>query len=64
MKKVGELITDSTTLVIYKDEEARCNPYRIYRKWFDEGWHKKLVVKFQDLLSCTYFINDYVRENG
>ena len=64
MRKIGELKTNTTTLVIYKNDEARCNPYRIYRKWYEGGWHRELLEQYEDLASCTFYISDYVMKKG
>lgn len=60
MRKIGELMTDTAHFVIYHDDNRRCNPYRIYHKWYNCGWHRKLIAEFADLISCTFFINDAV----
>lgn len=60
MKKIGELKTKTTMFVIYYDEADRYNHYKLYSKWFDNGWHKKLISKYSDLHGCTNAINEYV----
>lgn len=34
--------------VIYSDHA----PYVIKYRWFDAGWHSKIVAKYTDLKSC------------
>lgn len=63
MKKIGELITKKVHFVIYHDEKRQTNPYRIYSKWYKDGWHKSLLNEYQDLFSCVLYIEDYVRRN-
>lgn len=63
MKKVGELNTKKVHFVIYHDDERKCNPYRVYSKWYKDGWHKSLLASYEDLLSCVLFIENYVRRN-
>ena len=39
--------------VIYAEGQA--NPYRIYRRWYDRGEHRKLCMKYADLNSCLWW---------
>lgn len=64
MKKIGELETKKVHFVIYHDENRKENPYRIYSKWYGDGWHKSLLAKYADLCSCVLFIKDYVGRNN
>jgi len=61
MKKIGELKTPGIHFVIYCDENAKVNPYRIYRKYWDNGWKKRLLEKYADLYSCTCYICGYTK---
>jgi len=62
MKKIGELNALAGTFVIYYDEADR-NHYRLYKKWYNKGWHRQLIVKYADLSSCTYWIHDYINQH-
>ena len=35
--------------------EGQTNPYRIYRRWYDRGEHRKLCMKYADLNSCLWW---------
>ena len=48
-------------VIIYHDGET--NPFRIYRKYWNGGWHKKILEKYADFNSCLCFIDSYYREN-
>lgn len=62
MKKIGELNTDTRTFVIYYDEaEPACNRYKLYIKWYNVGWHRKLLEKYARLSSCTNYIHNHIR---
>lgn len=61
MKKIGELNTNHGTFEIKYDEQDRYNPYKLYAKWYDGGYHRKLLVKYADLHGCTNAINEFVR---
>ena len=60
MKKIGELNTGKTCFVIYHDEKQEMNPYRIYTKWYSNGWHRNLLAQYADLYSCVLYIKDYL----
>lgn len=63
MRKIGELETKKVHFVIYHDENRKVNPYRIYSKWYRDGWHKSLLAEYGNLHSCILFIEDYVHRN-
>lgn len=63
MKKIGELRTKEVHFVIYHDEKAKYNPHKIYKKWYDKGWHKTLLEAYEDLYSCVLYIEDYVKRH-
>ena len=64
MHKIGELNTIHGTFEIKYDEKDRCNPYKLYAKWYDGGYHRKLLVKYGDLYSCTLAIADYIKTHN
>lgn len=41
--------------------EGQTNPYRLYRRWYDRGEHRKLVQKYADLQSCLYLLLELTR---
>ena len=63
MKKIGELNTIHGTFEIKYDEQARYNPYKLYAKWYDGGWHRRLLANFCHLHGCISIINDFVRDH-
>lgn len=63
MKKIGELNTKFRIFTIYHDEKDRYNPYKVYEKYWDHGWHKKLLVKYGHLASCTAYLHSYVMDH-
>ena len=63
MKKIGELNTLSGWFIICYDEADR-NHYKLYQKWYNNGWHRKLIVKYADLFSCTIWINEYIKNHN
>lgn len=59
MKKIGELNALAGLFVLYYDPEDR-NHYKLYKKWYDKGWHKKLIEKYANLSSCTDYIANFI----
>lgn len=64
MRKIGMLHPKGIIFEICYDEKAKHNPYRIYRKYWQSGWHKKLEEKYADLYSCTIWLNEYVKTHN
>ena len=63
MTKVGELRTKKAHFVIYNDESDQVAPFKVYRKWYDSGWHRKLEDSGATLYKCLLFLEDYVLKN-
>ena len=59
MKKIGELMTKTRYFVIYYDE-GNDLPYRLYHKWYDTTWHKRLLFYHKSLGGLTSYINDHI----
>ena len=36
--------------------DTNLNPYKLYIKWFDTGWHKKKIVEYQDFESILWHL--------
>ena len=66
MIKIGELNATAAHFVLYyKEDDKHGNRYQLYRTWFADGTkHRKLVIKYADLLSVTWFINDFIRAHN
>lgn len=64
MKKIGELNALAGSFLIYYDSTEAHNHYKIYNKWYNNGWHKMLVEKYADLFSCTAWINDFISRHN
>lgn len=61
--KVMEVTIKETTYVVIKDNTARHNPYKVYRKWYGEtrsgygcSYHRTKVVEYANLESVFYFM--------
>lgn len=62
MKKILECNYDGCRITV-EFHEGKTNPYRIYRKWWDMGWHRKQIEKYGDFNSCLCFVADYYKQN-
>ncbi len=38
------------------DSTAKRNPYKLYRKWYDMGWHRKKETEYDDFQSVLWHI--------
>lgn len=47
--------------IIIEYHNGKINPYRIIRKWYRNGEHRKQLQKYADFGSCLDFIRDYYR---
>ena len=63
MKKIGELNALAGLFVLYYDAEDRKH-YKIYKKWYQIGWHRELIGKFNDLFGCTLWIARFIQKNN
>lgn len=63
MKKIGMLNSISECFEIYYDEKVATNPYRVYERYWDHGRKRKQIVRYANLASCTWYINNYVMDH-
>lgn len=49
--KVMEVTIKETRYLVIKDNTAVRNPYKVFRKWYDTGWHRSKVTEYEDLES-------------
>lgn len=57
--KIGELVLDGTFTIYYNSEDD-ANHYWLYREWWGNGKHKKLIAKYGNLSSIVAYIYEYV----
>lgn len=58
-KTVAKIIHKGTYRVVF-DDSTRNNPYTIYKEWYNEGKHSKVITKYQDMASCMYHLTEEV----
>lgn len=54
-KTVAKIIHKGTYRVVF-DDNAKGNPYTIYKEWYNEGKHIKVIARYDDMTSCLYHI--------
>lgn len=57
-RKVLEINEGTVYLECIKNDADKHNPFRLYTKWWDGGWHRKLLVKYANFASVIYRIKD------
>lgn len=62
--KVAEVLDPrhNDYLLIIHDSREKWNPCIIYRKWYDNGWHRRKVTAYADIASAVSFIADVLVE--
>ena len=63
-RKVLEIHEGNIYLECIKDDAAKTNPFRLYRKWWDGGWHRKQIEKYGNFESIIYHIHDMMRSQN
>ena len=38
------------------DFTAKLNQYKLYKKWYDHGWHKQKIAEYADLQSILWHL--------
>ena len=55
-RKVVEMNDFGFRIVVIMDTTAKRNPYKIYQKWYDHGWHRKKLNEYADFQSVLWYI--------
>lgn len=55
-RKIMEMNDMNNHYICILDTTAKRNPYKIYRKWYDDGWHRKKVNEYGDFQSVLWYI--------
>ena len=61
MAKTRQVMTlapdyDGYHYVVICNTTTTCNPYTLYRKWYNQGWHRQKVVRYQDFDSVLFHL--------
>jgi hypothetical protein len=54
-RKVMDLYFGDKHYVCIEDR-TKMNWYHLYEKWYEKGWHRKLVAKYADMGSILFHI--------
>lgn len=63
MRKIGMLNAKDKLFEVFYDDKVSVNPYRLYEKHWNCGWHKKQLAMYGNLSSCMAYIYTYVLNN-
>lgn len=55
-RKVMEMDYNDKWYVCIEDSTANTNPYKLYEKWYDGGWHRKKVIEFGNFDSILFYL--------
>lgn len=59
-KTVAKIIHKGTYRVVF-DDNAKGNPYTIYREYYAGGGkHRQVIVRYEDMTSCMYHLAEEV----
>lgn len=58
-RKIMEINDGGVHLVCIKYIGQR-NPFRLYRVWWDYGWHRKEITRYADLKSIACHIHEII----
>ena len=39
------------------------NPYKVFRKWYDGGWHRQKVEEYANFISVVEWVRAYAYEH-
>ena len=48
-------------LVVILDRTAQQNPLKVYKKWFDAGWHRKKINEFSDMVTAMRYMTGIIQ---
>ena len=52
--------TEQCTYTVIRNNEAKTDPYTVYREWYCEGKHRQRLARYADLGSALYYITDLI----
>ena len=52
-RKVMDVSAGGYGIVCIHDEEAKRNPYKLYRVWYDRGKHQKKITEYDNFASVA-----------
>lgn len=55
-RKVMDIEFHKKYYVCIEDSSAAFNPYKLYEKWYDRGWHRKKITEYTDMDSVLFHL--------
>lgn len=62
-KKVLDINVEGVNFVCIFAVHTNHNPYMLFIRWYDGGWHRKQLARYQNFVSVICHIHDYCLEN-
>lgn len=59
-RKIMEMNNRNKHYICIMDYTAKYNPYKLYTKWYDDGWHKHKIAEYADFQSVLWHILQHV----
>ena len=57
-RKIADISFAGAAYQVVHDTGCKRNPYKVYRKWYDNGWHRKKLTEWGDFPDAMQFLND------
>ena len=57
-RKVMDVMHRGQNLICIKTDD-KLNPYRVYLRWYEQGSHRRELVRYATMESVLYFVYDY-----
>ena len=55
-RKILDICEHGKHFICIKDVSTNRNPYKFYETWWNAGWHRKLLARYQDFDSVLMHI--------
>lgn len=55
-RKVMEINDNGIKYVVIRHFETFLNPYKVYRVYWNDGWHRINVAEYADMNSCLCYL--------
>lgn len=62
--KVLDICCEGLHLVCIMNKETNHNPYTLYNVWYNNGYHRKKLVAYQNFVSVIEFVRQFCFSSG
>ena len=63
-RKVLDVNVEGINFICIFDAHAKRNPYRLYRRWYDNGWHREKMEYYGNFVSVICWLKDYAIDHN